>query len=144
MVVLQHHKNWPWNMERKYSKSHLLQQPKNLIATFENHLSQYLKRTIATWRNKQKRTCKSSKGMGSAPTLTHHLRAYWRNDKFTRPLATTMSLRSRRGWRWWGRGLRSIVEGGGGGVSLRSRGGGRKGAQTEGVAAASMRGCRLS
>jgi hypothetical protein len=53
-------------------KSHMLQQPNNLIATFENHLLQHLKNHCNT-EKQRKRTCKNSKGMGSAQTLTHHL-----------------------------------------------------------------------
>jgi hypothetical protein len=49
-------------MERKYSKSHLLQQPKNLIATFESHLLQHLKKPLQHGETNKKGRAKVARG----------------------------------------------------------------------------------
>jgi hypothetical protein len=55
------------------SQKHLLQRPKNPIATFENYLLQH-KKPIATREKQQQK-----KSVQKQP-LAHHLRARWREE----------------------------------------------------------------
>jgi len=84
-------------MERKKFEKSFIATTQKSHCNIEKSSIATSKKTIATRRNKWKRTCKNNKGMGSALTLVHHLRAYQRKEEFTRPLATIVSLGSRIG-----------------------------------------------
>jgi hypothetical protein len=105
------------NSSTTTSQKHMLQRPKNAIATFENHLLQHHKNSLQHGRKQQKRTNNKRDGFEVQAALAPGpitfefaggMREY--DPKLARTLATAVSLSRGRG------GLRS--RGGGG---LRSR-----------------------